>query len=231
MSALMAAIPMPTPPAAYDWVHTMPAMPAAFGMMGNDTYGDCVCAMLYHGMQVWSFHGRGTTITEPDADVLQLYHVWNPPPEDDGCVEQDVLKYAYQTGAPILGGVSKLLGFIEIDPRNTADIDRGIWQFGGVCLGINVPRYLRDQNFPAVWDLDPAGDQTIIGGHAIFAPSYDTGAVGFLSWGQKYLMTKRFFTKFVDEVYGCAHPWWLTGAGKTPLGLSQPQWLQLMRAL
>ena len=97
LATLLAGQAQPAPPAAVDYTADMPAN---LGMMLNDTLGDCTCAAVYHAVQVWSFNatvGKGM-ITEPDADVEQLYiHACGYKPaqggEGPGGNEQKVLTY------------------------------------------------------------------------------------------------------------------------------------------
>src|SRR5215813_7728047 len=70
LSAILAGKQVPPPPPS---VNYSGKMPADFGMMMNDTLGDCTCAAFYHAIQVWSFNAKNKEVTEPDKDVEQLY--------------------------------------------------------------------------------------------------------------------------------------------------------------
>lgn len=231
MSALMAPLKsLPPPPPTMDWLS---ALPDDLGMMMNDQLGDCTCAAVYHAIQVWTFNASGKLDTEPDQDVLRLYELacgYNPadPSTDQGGIEQDVLGYWKLHGAP-LGAVTghrhqqlvnKLAAFVEIDPRVTDDVKHGIADCGLVYIGFQVPAFLMDGEPPAVWDVNPSADNSIIGGHAIVLPSYDSAGLGLISWGAKYKMTWGFFAQFVDEVYAPADPDWISAKGTTLAGLT-----------
>src|SRR5271154_1969432 len=67
----------------------------SWGMMLNDTLGDCTIAACGHAEQVWS-RARDGEDTLPDAAILQKYEQWcgyvdGDPSTDQGGVEIDVL--------------------------------------------------------------------------------------------------------------------------------------------
>jgi hypothetical protein len=232
LSAVLAGQVLSPPPISVDYTKSLPS---TLGMMLNDTLGDCTCAAYYHARQVWSFNANKKEITESDSDVKQLYEKacgYDPanPTSDSGGVEQDVLTYLLNNGAPIVGGIDKILGFVEVDPRNLDDIKRTINDCGVVYIGITVPNYLMD-SVPDVWDTHPSGDNTPAGGHAIVLAGYDLDTFTLISWGRTYKMTNRFFAQFTDEAYGIADAEWVAATGKTPGGLSLSQLETQMAAL
>jgi hypothetical protein len=213
-------------------------MPAELGAMGNNVLGDCTCAAYYHARQVWSFNASGTVDTQPDAEVLELYEQacgYDPsnPATDRGGVEQSVLAYLVNTGAPTTSGVQKLAAFVEVDPRQPDDV-RAVISDCGVCyIGFNVPAYLMDglTSAGSVWDLDPTAPQSIVGGHAVSVAGYTPLGLRVLSWGNYYTMTWRFWAQFVDEAYALIDSEWLRATGATPLGMTLAQLEQQMAAL
>jgi len=226
LSALLAGKHIPPPPPSVNYTAKMPP---AFGMMLNDTLGDCTCAAVYHAIQVWSFNAQGAEVTEPDKDVEQLYIQacgYDPKKggEGPGGNEQHVLEYILNNGAPF-GPAGKqrhkILGFVEVDPRQIDDVKSTINDCGVAYIGFNVPQSVLPPNAepPAVWTVDPKNSK-IIGGHAVVLPGYDADGAIVISWGQIYKMTWQFFSKFVDEVYGIADAEWVAKTGKTPAGMS-----------
>jgi hypothetical protein len=220
-------------PAATDYTA---GLPADLGMMLNDTLGDCTCAAIYHARQVWSNAAQGAIDTQPDAEVEAAYeqfcgYVPGDPSTDRGGNEQSVLTDWVKLGAPLAGGVDKLARFIEVDPTNAGDVDRAIYECGGVYIGLNVPAFLMAGTPPAIWDVDPAGDNSIVGGHAVFVAGYSLGGVKLISWGSVYEMTWAFWRQFVEESYALADNEWIKAKGLTPLGLSLAQLEAQMQAL
>lgn len=238
MSALLAGRTPPPPPAAVNWTTKMPDN---LGMMLNDTLGDCTCAAFYHAVQVWSFNANPPMLTEPDGDVRKLYELacgYKPAQggEGPGGNEQHVLTYLLKHGAPAgPGGAQKLkiAAFVEVDPRNTDDVKRAIANCGVTYIGFQVPAFLMPPGQPplSVWDVDPGGDNSITGGHAVVLAGYDAGGARVISWGGYYTMTWAFFAQFVDEVYAIADAAWISAKGTSPAGLSLAALEAQMQAL
>jgi hypothetical protein len=237
LSAIQAGRQIPPPPPS---VNYSAKMPSNFGMMLNDTLGDCTCAAVYHAIQVWSFNAKGKEITEPDKDVEQLYIQacgYDPSKggEGPGGNEQHVLEYIMSNGAPFgpAGETRhKILGFVEVDPRNIDDVKSTISDCGVAYIGFNVPQNIMPPNAdpPAVWTVDPSNSK-IVGGHAVVLPGYDAQGPTVISWGQIYKMTWQFFSKFVDEVYGIADSDWVESTKKTPAGMTVAELQAQMQAL
>lgn len=214
----------------------MPAIPASldntggqteFGAMGNNTYGDCTCAAFYHARQIWT-KASSAEDTQPDSTVLQLYSETTgfrvgDAATDNGAVEQSVLAYLCNTGAPLADGTrDRIVAFIEVDKRIQADVKRTIYECGVAYIGFNVPFSVMPPNnpIPKVWDIVPSETDSI-GGHAVVLTGYDaSGNFDVISWGECYKMTPRFFAAFVDECYAIASLDWAKATGLTPLGMS-----------
>lgn len=221
-------------PITVDWTT---GMNPSFGMMLNDQLGDCTCAAVYHALQVWSFNALKKEDTEPDSAVGQLYEEacgWDGkmPPDntDQGGVEQDVLTYLLNTGAPLSSSLrNKLLAFFEVDPRNLDDVRRVIYECGGIYIGFNVPDTIwSDGN---LWHTTTS--QNIIGGHAVWCPaaSLSKSTIGAMSWGSRYDMSFDFWNTYVDECYALVDPSWVANTGMTPLGMSVADLEAAMQAL
>jgi len=200
----------------------------------NNEIEDCTAAAYYHARQVWTSQ-ISTEITEPDSNVLALYEAstgYNPadPSTDQGGIEQNVLSYLVNQGAPVgNGGRDKLLGYVETDIRNLNDIRRSIYECGVCYIGFDIPACLDTDDPPPVWDYNPKGDNSDTGGHAVILCGYDIDSFTLISWGQKYKMTNRFFTNFADEAYALLDNSWIAGTGKTPLGMTPHDlWLQML---
>jgi hypothetical protein len=234
---LLKGAALPTPPPQVDYTV---GMPSNLGIMKNDTLGDCTCAAYYHALQVWSYNAAHKIDTEPDVDVVDLYEQacgYNPnqPGEGPGGNEQHVLTYLLNKGAPYGpngGQRHKLAAFVEVDVTNIPAVKNTIQDCGVCYIGFNVPQYMMPASGPLpVWDVNPKGDNTIIGGHAVVLAGYTATGARVLSWGQYYTMTWAFFEKFVDEAYALADPEWVASTGKTPAGLSLQQLENAMQAL
>jgi hypothetical protein len=237
LSALVAGQTLPPPPAAVDY---SAKLSKPLGMMLNDTLGDCTCAAVYHAIQVWTANSGSAMLTEPDADVRQLYIQacgYNPrvSGEGPGGNEQKVLTYLLRKGAPIgPGGKQRhaIAGFVEVDPRNLDDVKRTISDCGVAYIGFNVPQFIVPVGKPplSVWSAQ-ATDTTIVGGHAVVLVGYNATGAKVISWGQYYTMEWSFFSAYVDEVYAIADQEWIDKGGKSPGGLTLAELEQQMAAL
>jgi hypothetical protein len=229
--------PQPVAPAV-DYTRRMPTN---LGMMLNNALGDCTCAAYYHAIQVWTFNALPGMTTDPDSDVEALYEQacgYKPAQggEGPGGNEQHVLTFILRKGAP--SGPTgqqrhQIDAFVEVDVRNIDNIKRTINDCGVAYIGFNVPQYIMPpgQNPRPVWDVNPAADNTIVGGHAVVLAGYDSAGARVISWGSYYTMTWAFFAKFVDEAYAIADPDWISTKKTTPGGLSLQQLEQAMNAL
>ena len=133
-------------------------------------------------------------------------------------------------GAPIgtQGQRDKILAFVEVDPRNTEDVMRTIFDCGVAYIGFPVPSNVTYEN--PVWDYDPDATMTD-DGHAVVLVGYnDEGAVA-ISWGQRYTLTWAFINKIVDEVYAIADGSWINAGGNTPASMTLEQMEAQMEAI
>lgn len=207
---------LPAPPASCDWTKGT----TEWGMMLNDTLGDCTIAGCGHAIQVCGLNVGYTFAGETLADsvIESAYSAWDgyvpgDPSTDNGGIELDVLNDWRKSNL----GWHHLLGFADPAVGNLTEIKQAINLFGGVYIGFNVPQSVMDNaSDPTVpWDVN--GDNTIIGGHAVFAVGYDADTVSVISWGQVYRMTWAFWNQFVDEAHALLLATWIRN-NKTPSG-------------
>jgi hypothetical protein len=223
MSALLAGRTISPPPATCNYTAILPP---DLGMMGNNSLGDCTCAALGHALQVWTANANPPIDTEPDANIIALYsgacgYVAGQPNTDQGGVEQDVLQYAMLSGIPTGAdgsGRHRITAYVEVDPRNQADVELAIFDFGLSYIGFSVPDFAMS-SVGQLWDVQP-GTANIVGGHAVILAAYDSVGPTCITWGKTQKMTWAFFQAFTDEAYAIADQDWIENTGKTPLGMS-----------
>ena len=212
---------LPKPPAALDWTQ---GQQAGWGMMLNDELGDCTIAGAAHAIQLWSRQVM-TEATVGDADVLAAYEQWTGydpanPATDQGGVELDVLNDWRNKG---LAG-HKLLGYAAIDAANLDEVRQAINLFGGVYIGLDLPRTAQRQT---VWDVDLSqgrdADEGTWGGHCVFVPAYDAAGFTCITWGAAKKMTTAFFTTYCDEAYALLGQDWLNMGGVAPSSFDAAQ--------
>jgi hypothetical protein len=208
---------LPPPPPRCDWTR---GFNINYSMMLNDSLGDCTEAAKGHAVQVWSLC-NGRLVTPPDSAVLAAYesecgYVPGDPSTDNGGVELDVLT-AWRKGS--FGGHS-LSAFAAIDPQTVPHVMSGIYLFGLVYIGFQVPQSAMDQNSAGMtWDV-VANDGGIVGGHAVVVPAYDQSTDTFtcITWSERQKMTAAFWNKYVDESYVLLSPDWLQRGNVDPSG-------------
>lgn len=195
----------------------------ALGMMANDRLGDCTCAAVGHAIQVWSSQ-VGAEVTISDGDVVALYERfgYNPanPNSDQGAVISDVLA-SWQKN-PVAG--HSIDGSTSIDPSNVEEVLAGVYLFGGVDIGVDLPMSAQSQE---VWDVPPGGpvgpgQPGSWGGHSIFVPKAQRGkTLTCITWGALKEMTWEFFAAYCDEAYAMLSPDWRGAEGFDYSQLSQ----------
>lgn len=209
-------------------------MPTNFGMMLNDTLGDCVCAAINHGRQVITFNGINDERTTPDADVLTTYEQacgYNPsdPSSDGGCDLGAVLSYWSKPGQSIPGGANKILGYVEVDVSNDEDLNSAIYECGGLLVATAIYSNVYVSPIPEVWNYDATA--SIIGYHGVWVPGYGTAGRPFITWGQKCTFSPEYWSKAVDQAYAVIDEGWLNASGRTVAGLNLSQLQEILTAI
>lgn len=208
---------LPPPPPRVDWTR---GFNINYGMMLNDSLGDCVEAAKGHAGQVWSLC-NGRLVTVPDSIILSNYeanggYVPGDASTDNGEVELDSLKAWRKNG---FGGHS-LSAFAAIDPSIMTHVLSGIYLFGLAYIGFSVPQSAMDQNDRGeTWDV-VQHDGGIVGGHAVIVPAYNTAddTLTCITWGMRQRMTFAFWNRYVDESYALLSVDWLIRGGMNPSG-------------
>lgn len=216
-----AAIPIP---AAEDYT---PAV-AAWPMYGNDRLGDCTCAAVGHMIQAWSAN-VGTEKTFDEADIELLYWETGTPPSssgeaggdtDTGRFELDILNYWRKTGVGQPSYADKIVAFASIDVSDINMLKTAIFLFGGVYVGLALPKTAQGQ---AVWDVVGDGETGDSqpgswGGHAVNVAGYGDGKLKLVTWGGVMEMTENFWHAYGDEAYAIVTADWIRASGESVSG-------------
>lgn len=198
-----------------------------WGMMLNDTLGDCTCADTGHALMLRTAN-TGTMVTPTEADILHLYEQFGYVPTnpnnpqtnatDQGAMEGDVCQYMVTTGlcghkslgtAPIVTG---MMSATAID-----HIKWGVQVFGAVRLGANLPASAETQ-FDAGKPWDVGGDETIVGGHDFPVVKYDPHYAWIVTWGKLQAVTYPWLMKFIEEAHCELFSDFIRSSGTTPAG-------------
>ena len=208
------------PPAAVDWTKGI----TKWGMMRNDTLGDCTIAGVGHAIQVWTANTRKKMLTASNTSIVNYYEKWDgyvagDPNTDNGGIELDVLNDWRRDG---FNG-HKLFAFADPTASNLVQVRQSIALFGGVYIGLSLPVTAQSQD---VWDVVPKGGANAKpgswGGHCVFVPKYDQKGFTCITWGQLKTMTVAFWNKYCDEAHTLLGQNWLKGM-ECPAGFKRAE--------
>ncbi len=198
---------LPTPPAHFGHENLFP--PRAWGMLGNDEWGDCAWAGPGHETMLLTKEG-GHPAQFTTASVLSDYSAVTgfkasagPPghnPTDKGTAVRDAMSYRRKTG--ILDGAGKrhkIGAYLALDQTNLTEIFQALYLFQVVGIGFVFPKTAWAQ-FAAgkPWDVVP--NAAIDGAHYVCAVARRTN-IEVVTWGALQQMTKRFLTAYCDEAW------------------------------
>ncbi len=202
-------------------VGSLPAAPATWasprmtwGMLGNDTYGDCVVAGICHAiMAVGKFVGQSYSFTATQAAAAYFAMTGgadsglNPPgvfEEWEANTDPAEVKAIWPHSGP----------FVSLDPTNIEQLKSAIATFGWVGVGSNLQQAQEDQfSKGQKWDYVPGSP--VVGGHFVVLTGFDKYGVGpyTLSWAKGFRATWAWVTNTCPEAYTGVLPPVLT-AGK-----------------
>lgn len=216
--------------AAYRTTAPLPALPAAYGheklvaswgLLGNDSYGDCVWAGGAHETMMWCAEA-GVHTAFSDKSVLSDYSAAtgfkaSDPSTDNGTNVRDALNYRRSTGLLDANGKRHKIGaYVALEPSNWHAIKEALYIFGAVAIGIEFPGSAMDQfNAGKPWSV-VRGAKTD-GGHYVPVVAFRGGELECVTWGKTQRMTKAFFEKYCDEAWALLSTEMLKG-GKSPEG-------------
>lgn len=215
---------LPTPPHTFGHERTIGS--TQWGMLGNDSVGDCVIAGTFHLIMLWNAI-VGRTVNIAPAQAIATYSAitgYNPadPSTDRGTNMWAGAKYFLNHGFTDSDGtVHKPAAILEIEAGNYQEHLLACYLFGGVGLGIEFPAFADDQ-FSAgqAWSVQTANSH-IIGGHYIPLVARRS-TLEVVTWGRLQGMTEGFFKKYNDESIAYVSPEFLA-QGKSPEGFNLAQ--------
>lgn len=198
--------------ASYMRLEALPALPAkenwggkvtAWGMMKNDTIGDCTCAAAGHLIEEWTSNVGQEVVPSDDTIIAAYSAITGYDPQtgnnDNGAVELDVLNYWRKTGI----ANRKIDAYVALEPGNHDHIRAAVYIFGGCYIGLQLPNSAKRQR---VWSVPPEGTQGdgapgSWGGHAVPVVAYDSLGLIVVTWGMLKRMTWNFWDAYCDEAY------------------------------
>lgn len=210
LARYLAALPS-SPPDHVDYTGKLTTL----GMMANDRIGDCTAAAAGHAIQTWTSQ-RSAEVTLADSDVIGLYERfgYNPadPATDQGAVIADVLNS--WLAQPVAGHA--IDGWAAVNPADLDEVLAGIYLFGGIDIGVELPLSAQTQD---IWDVPPGGltglgEPGSWGGHSVWVPKGQRGGpFTCITWGGFKTMTAAFWRAYCDEASAILSPDWQGAEG------------------
>jgi hypothetical protein len=216
---------------------TIPAIPAqahwgnniAYGMLGNDSAGDCVEAGYAHGSQIMCFRA-GHPWEPTTAETIGSYsalsgYVPGDPATDNGT---DMLSACGYWRSPGLAG-HVINAYMQVSPQNPAEVAESVAFYGGLYLGVALPVAAQAQ-VGTVWQVTSGADAQAgsWGGHCVWVTGYTSTLLWCCTWGTLQAMTWDWLHTYADEAYVLLSRDWLHTSGFSPSGLA---WGQLQADL
>lgn len=206
----------PDHPATVDHFGLIP--PSRWGMLGNDQYGDCGPADIWHDRMLVAKYLGGIDI-QPDTNaVLDLYRrSGNPrfPSDDNGVVMADMLSETHKNGVGPVGARTKCIAYAQVNVADLDEVHAALAIFGSLSVGADMREIQQKQTDAGdPWDYDANSPDW--GGHAFLAGRYtgETTAgrpdIGVISWGKPIGTTNRFWAQQAQEAWVVVWPEHLT---------------------
>ena len=208
------------PPISVNWFGNV----TSWGMMDNDSLGDCTCAAAGHGVQVATLNNlQMRMVTPPDSTILSLYekacgYVLGDPSTDQGGVIVDVLNWVRQNQPWEHKFKHKhpfqLYAYADPNPGDVTHIKQAIQYFATVDIGLALPVTAQSQ-VGGVWDVvgnpnrDPNSMPGSWGGHSVIVAAYDADTLTCITWGALQKMTWNFWKTYVDEAHALLYRAWV----------------------
>jgi hypothetical protein len=155
----------------------------SWGMLGNDSYGDCVWAGAAHETMVWNAE-QGRPSTDQGTDVRQAMGYRRSTGVADGRHQRH-----------------KIAAYVRLDPGNHTELWQALYLFGVVGIGFEFPDYAMDEfRQNRRWSYHRKGQ--IEGGHyvPVVARKGATEPV-VVTWGREQEMTLGFYEHYCDEAW------------------------------
>jgi hypothetical protein len=186
---------LPTPPGEV----TVPQL-AAWGMDGNDHYGDCGIAGYNHGMMVVDSM-LSHTVSPPDTQALVNYYLGYTLGQDNGVVLADFLAHVKQFGF----FTHTLQAYAPVAVHDIPTLQFAVHAYGFAYTGIRVTERMmaNAQNTFPVWDVNDVLLSPTVGGHCIPIVGYDSRYLYCVTWGKVVSISYPAWHYMSDEAWAC----------------------------
>lgn len=174
-----------------------------WGMLGNDEYGDCVCAGAGHETILWNAEANNNVVIDTPEALLMYHDVTgfneDDPDTDQGTDMESAAKWRRKTGILDTNSKRHKIGaYLDIQVGNKPELKQAIYLFSAIGIGINFPASAMKQfNAGKPWTV--VKGSSIEGGHYVPAVGYDAEYVYVITWGKVQKMSWDFFVEYNDE--------------------------------
>jgi len=199
-----------------------------WGMLANDTIGDCVIAMMLHSIE--DFHlDAGTPVPAfTDQDAISIYSAitgYDPsdPSSDRGTNESTAMRFWERRGLETSDGAHhKIVATVAVDPSNLDECRIAIDEFVALQIGIALPKTAQGQQEWTVVGDGKTGDSApgSWGGHGIPYREYDAESFKCVTWGAELLLAVPFHQDYAQEAHVVVTQEMLTKQGIGPSGVA-----------
>lgn len=197
-----------------------PSFPAPtlknWGMLGNDTAGDCTIAGAAHLIKADNLEMAQQDRMPTTGQCLKQYFTLSDG-QDSGLAMANVLQTWRTTG---LFSHNKVQAYAPVPVNSLDNLHSAIAFYGGAYIGIALPQSAEDQ-FGAgqPWTVVPNSPN--IGGHCIVLVGYDQTYAYAITWGKLIQVAYPFLARYMDEAWAVISQE-LFKAKKDNLGLDLP---------
>lgn len=196
-----------------------------WGMLGNDTFGDCYWASAAHEVMAEA-HLAGRNPVFDTEEVLSSYaeylglgsvHDLNEQ-TDEGTDAREGAKFRKQKGVKDTHGHGHHIGaYAFIEEPDYELIKSAVYDFEGVTVCVELPESAEERFNSGLWDY--VKGSPVVGGHAIAGTCVKEGALYIVSWAREIEITEAFLEKYLQCVVVYVSGSTLDGEGKTVTGL------------
>lgn len=197
----------------------------SWGMLLNDSLGDCVAAAAGHLELAWNTYA-GKPFAPDNAGTLAFYESQGYEPGDPGTDQGmdmlTALKYWRSTGY----GGHKIGAFAALRAGDYKQLMQAVALFGGCYIGLQLPDFCVPQDgsdwgkipwaVPANGVCVPDPDN----GHCVTVQAYDLDLCIPVSWGAGMNMTPKFYSLCCDEAYAILSEDFIESGGQAPNGFA-----------
>jgi hypothetical protein len=182
-----------------DWSREI--APGSWGMLANDTTGDCTIAAVGHAVALWRSYDPPMTFMT-DAEALAAFAVVSP--SRQGAYLKDVLARWEAEGFTVGGKLDKLGGYTTLPLKDHKAITDAIEQDGCVMCGVLL-REAQDPGDEHPWQTTSG---PVVGGHCVLLVKVTDQGPVCVTWGRLVQITWDWWDACADEASGLKSKDW-----------------------